>query len=54
MAAASPQQAGLPIISKNRMTLMDSYALEEGIRGWATSGEEYVKMMDGYEASVWN
>jgi arsenical-resistance protein 2 len=32
---------------------MKSYGLEEGIMGWATAGEEYVKMMDEYDASVW-
>ncbi|KAF4636487.1 hypothetical protein G7Y89_g1599 [Cudoniella acicularis] len=32
---------------------MESYALEEGIMGWATAGEEYVEMMDEYNASVW-
>ena len=32
---------------------MESYVLEEGVKGWATAGEEYVKMMDGYVASAW-
>jgi arsenical-resistance protein 2 len=32
---------------------MESGILEEGIKGWATAGDEYVKMMDGYDASVW-
>jgi arsenical-resistance protein 2 len=34
-------------------TKMESYALEEGIKGWATAGEKYVKMIDEYDASVW-
>jgi arsenical-resistance protein 2 len=32
---------------------VESYVLEEGIMGWATAGEEYMKMMDEYDASVW-
>lgn len=32
---------------------MESYALEDGIKGWANAGEEYVKMMVEYDASVW-
>ncbi len=32
---------------------MESYALAEGIKGWATAGEKYVNMMDEYDASVW-
>lgn len=32
---------------------MESLTLEEGIKGWATAGEEYVKMMDEYDATVW-
>jgi len=32
---------------------MGSCVLEGGVKGWATVGEEYVNMMDGYEATVW-
>jgi arsenical-resistance protein 2 len=32
---------------------MESCVLEGGVKGWATSGEEYVTMMDGYEATAW-
>jgi arsenical-resistance protein 2 len=32
---------------------MESRTLEEGIKGWATGGEEYVRMMDEYDAAVW-
>lgn len=32
---------------------MKSRTLEEGIKGWATGGEEYVRMMDEYDAAVW-
>jgi len=32
---------------------MESFALEGGIKGWATAGEAYVKMMTEYDASVW-
>ena len=32
---------------------MESCFLEGGMKGWATAGEEYVGMMDDYEASVW-
>jgi arsenical-resistance protein 2 len=32
---------------------MKSYALEGGIKGWVAAGEEYVKMMIEYDASVW-
>ncbi|KAH8589158.1 hypothetical protein B0O99DRAFT_664703 [Bisporella sp. PMI_857] len=28
-------------------------APKNGIKGWATVGGEYVRMMDGYDASVW-
>jgi arsenical-resistance protein 2 len=34
-------------------TKMKSYALEGGIKGWATAGEAFVKMMDEYDASAW-
>jgi arsenical-resistance protein 2 len=34
-------------------TTMQSLILLEGIRGWATGGEQYVDAMDGYVASAW-
>ncbi|KAL8929091.1 MAG: hypothetical protein Q9172_000634 [Xanthocarpia lactea] len=34
-------------------TAMRSYALEEGVKGWALAGEEYVKLMDEYCEAVW-
>jgi len=32
---------------------MRSVTLLEGIKGWATAGEEYVTLMEGYEAAAW-
>ena len=32
---------------------MKSLILLEGITGWATAGNEYTEMMDGYEKGVW-
>ena len=32
---------------------MESLVLEGGIKGWVCAGEEYVKLMDEYEAAVW-
>jgi arsenical-resistance protein 2 len=32
---------------------MESLVLEEGIKGWATGGEDFVMLMDGYEESYW-
>lgn len=32
---------------------MESLVLVEGIKGWATSGDEFVEWMDEYEAAVW-
>jgi arsenical-resistance protein 2 len=32
---------------------MESRTLEEGIKGWATAGDEYVRMMDEYDAAAW-
>ncbi len=32
---------------------MESLVLEGGIKGWVKGGEEFVKLMDGYEASTW-
>ncbi|KAH8787559.1 arsenate reductase [Hyaloscypha sp. PMI_1271] len=34
-------------------TKMKSYALEGGIKGWVTAGEEFIRMMDEYDASAW-
>jgi hypothetical protein len=36
-----------------RTVQMESCMLEEGIMGCATFGEEYVKMVVEYDASVW-
>ena len=27
--------------------------LSEGIKGWATAGDDFVQWMDGYQADVW-
>ncbi|KAE9986998.1 hypothetical protein EG328_004130 [Venturia inaequalis] len=32
---------------------MQSLVLTEGVRGWATAGEEYAAFMDEYEKDVW-
>ena len=32
---------------------MKSFALEAGINGWVHAGEDYVKLMDGYQEAVW-
>jgi len=32
---------------------MRSYTLEEGIKGWAPAGDEYIKLMDEYDEGVW-
>jgi hypothetical protein len=32
---------------------MESFVLEGGIKGWASAGEDYVKLMDEYEAAIW-
>ena len=32
---------------------MESLVLEGGIKGWACAGEKYVKLMDEYEAAIW-
>ena len=34
-------------------TVMRSYTLAEGIKGWALGGKEYVELMDGYDEKVW-
>lgn len=40
-------------IAEKGDTLMKSQTLEEGIKGWAVAGEEYVKLMDEYDEAVW-
>jgi arsenical-resistance protein 2 len=40
-------------IAEKGDTDMRSSALEEGIKGWATAGDEYVKFMDEYKEEVW-
>ncbi|KAI9801622.1 MAG: hypothetical protein M1825_003301 [Sarcosagium campestre] len=40
-------------IKEQNNTEMESRLLEEGIKGWATGGEKYVRMMDEYDAAVW-
>ena len=40
-------------IKEQNNTEMESRILEEGINGWATGGDEYVRMMDEYDAAVW-
>lgn len=32
---------------------MESIILEGGVTGWANAGEEYVRLMDGYQEEVW-
>lgn len=32
---------------------MESLVLLEGIKGWATTGGEFVEWMDEYDAAVW-
>lgn len=32
---------------------MQSLVLTEGVRGWATAGEEYTAFVDEYEKDVW-
>jgi arsenical-resistance protein 2 len=32
---------------------MQSLVLLDGVKGWATAGEEYVQWMDGYDATLW-
>ncbi|KAH6714563.1 Rhodanese-like domain-containing protein [Leptodontidium sp. MPI-SDFR-AT-0119] len=40
-------------IKEQNNTEMESRTLEGGIKGWATGGDEYVRMMDEYDAAVW-
>jgi hypothetical protein len=40
---------GTRMIRRWRTTLF-----EEGMKEWVTAGEEYVKLMDEYDASVWS
>lgn len=32
---------------------MKSVILVEGITGWATAGDEYTEMMEGFEKEIW-
>jgi len=32
---------------------MQSLVLVGGIKGWVRDGREYVKLMDGFEAAIW-
>jgi arsenical-resistance protein 2 len=32
---------------------MKSLILEGGVKGWATSGDEYVELMVAYDAAAW-
>lgn len=32
---------------------MKSMTLEDGIKGWAGAGEEYVQLIDEYQESAW-
>ncbi|MCJ1421933.1 hypothetical protein MMC32_008300 [Xylographa parallela] len=41
-------------ISDQGDTVMKSYTLLEGIKGWALAGNDYVELMDGYEKSFWH
>ncbi|OIW32811.1 hypothetical protein CONLIGDRAFT_558176, partial [Coniochaeta ligniaria NRRL 30616] len=40
-------------IAERGDTQMQSLVLLEGIKGWATAGEEYVQKMDEYDQAVW-
>ncbi|PVH68964.1 hypothetical protein DL98DRAFT_440056 [Cadophora sp. DSE1049] len=40
-------------IKEQNNTEIESRTLEEGIKGWATGGDKYVRMMDEYDAAVW-
>ncbi|KAH8629481.1 hypothetical protein IG631_16738 [Alternaria alternata] len=33
---------------------MESLVLLDGVKGWATAGDEYVQSMIAYDASVWS
>lgn len=33
---------------------MESLVLEGGIKGWVAAGDDYTRLMDGYEESKWN
>jgi arsenical-resistance protein 2 len=32
---------------------MESFILDGGIKGWASGGEQFVKLMDGYQEEAW-
>ena len=40
-------------IKEQNDTRMESRVLEGGIKGWASSGDEYVTLMDDYDAAAW-
>ncbi|KAK9447678.1 Rhodanese-like domain-containing protein [Limtongia smithiae] len=40
-------------ISSQNDTTMQSNVLQGGIKGWVAAGDEYIKLMDGFDASVW-
>lgn len=40
-------------IAEQGDTVMRSCTLEDGIKGWALAGEEYVELMDEYCKAVW-
>jgi arsenical-resistance protein 2 len=41
-------------IAERGDTHMQSLVLLDGIKGWATAGEEYVQWMDEYDQAVWH
>jgi len=32
---------------------MESFALLEGVLGWATAGKDFTDLMEGYDEEVW-
>jgi len=32
---------------------MESFILDGGIKGWASGGEKFVQLMDGYQEEAW-
>ena len=40
-------------INEQKDIAMESLILEGGVKGWATSGDEYVELMDAYDATAW-
>ncbi|XP_014561541.1 hypothetical protein COCVIDRAFT_86387 [Bipolaris victoriae FI3] len=41
-------------IADQRDEQMESLALAEGVKGWATAGDEYIQWMTEYDAKVWS